>query len=344
MTFSPESPIATDFLELTGNTPLVDLGNLLPASSLRIVAKLEQFNPGGSAKDRTAKALIEQAVQNGLIPDSPDVHLVESSSGNLGVALARQAACRGWTFTCVVDPRANRTTLATMRTLGATIDIVAEPDAETGDWLVARRKRVAELVAADPRTINLDQYSSRAAFDAHDHGTMSEIVAQLGGAPAAVLVAMSTTGTIGGCLQHVRRIGASTQVIGVDAAGSVLFGGTRGPRMLPGYGAGAVPDLSSDVTPDRIIRVPDEQAVIGARALTRAESILPGASGGAVIAALGQIADQLEQELGTGATVVVILHDSGPAYLETVYDDAWVEDNLKMDPAECERRVQQWAH
>lgn len=332
----------SSFLDLTGNTPLVELNNLLPHSNLRIFAKLEQFNPGGSAKDRTAKALVEQAVDSGRIPNGGPVHLVESSSGNLGVALARQAASRKWSFTCVVDPRVNKATVATMRALGATIDHVTEPDPETGDWLVARRKRVAELVAESPDTINLDQYSNRAAFEAHDHGTMREVVEELGAAPAAILVAMSTTGTIGGVLKHVRRTGADTRVIGVDAAGSVLFGGTRGPRLLPGYGAGAVPDLSSDAIPDQVIRVSDERAVIGARALTRAELIMPGASGGAVIAALGESASALAAELGEDATVVVVLHDAGAAYLETVYDDAWVAEQFGMTAEDCEREVEQW--
>lgn len=332
----------SSFLELTGHTPLVELHHLLPKTNLRILAKLEQFNPGGSAKDRTAHALIEQALVEGKIPSEGPVHLVESSSGNLGVALARQAVTRGWRFTCVVDPRTNSTTLATMRALGGTIDYVEQPDPDTGDWLVARQRRVAELISSDEGAINLDQYSNRAAFLAHDQGTMSEIIQQLGHAPDALLVAMSTTGTIGGCLRCVRREEAKTLVIGVDSLGSVLFGGQRGQRLLPGYGAGAVPDLSADATPDRVIRVADQKAVIGARALTRAEAILPGASGGAVMAALKENAEELEQQLGAGATVVVILHDAGTAYLDTVYSDEWVENTFGMSAEDCEREVREW--
>lgn len=333
--------VADNYLQLTGSTPLVRLHNLLPNSNLQVYAKLEQFNPGGSAKDRTAHALVTDALADGRI-SGDDVHLVESSSGNLGVALARQAAARNWQFTCVVDKRVNRATVETMRALGAHIDTVKSPDPESGDWLVARRKRVAELLRELPHATNLDQYSSESAFRAHDEGTMREIVQQLGGAPDAVFVAMSTTGTVGGCARHLRRIGAPTQVFGVDAEGSVLFGGTRGTRHLPGYGAGMVPALSQSVVVEDVIRIPDAQAVVGARTLTRAEGILPGASGGAVVSALITQAQQLEGALGCDAIVVLVLHDGGAAYMDTVYNDDWVEQQLGLSPEECEKSVEAW--
>lgn len=335
-------PPADSFLELTGNTPLVRLPKLL-ANGLHVYAKLEQFNAGGSAKDRTAQALIEKAPElEELASANKKIHLVESSSGNLGLALARQANHRGWEFTCVVDGRVNKATVSAMKALGANIEQLTEPDPDTGDWLVSRRKRVHELVTTIPGAINLDQYSSRAAFDAHDYGTMTEIIEQLGQAPDAILVAMSTTGTIGGCARHLSRIGARTQVIGVDAEGSVLFGGKRGERHLPGYGAGVIPDLSNDVTPDQIVRIPDAHAVVGARVLTRAEGILPGASGGGVIAALCEKASELEEQLGPDAKVVVVIHDGGEAYMDTVYADDWVEQTLGLSAEECERKVKQW--
>lgn len=307
-----------------GKTPLIRLDDIAGqggvASDTRVWGKLESFNPGGSAKDRTARALVGEAERRGEL--RPGMKVVESSSGNLGVALAREAAVGGWEFHCVVDQRTNSATLALITALGGILHPVTEPDPETGDWLVARRKRVAEL-KDELGAVNLDQYSNRAAFAAHDGGTMAEIVDKLGRAPDVLVGAVSTTGTIGGCLRHIREHGYDTHVVAVDAVGSVLFGGTRGSRLLPGYGAGVVPDLSTEVDPGRVIRVEAGDAVRAARRMGRTTGFLPGASGGAVAHALHGLLEE-----GARGDIVGIFHDDGRAYLDTVYNDEWVEENL----------------
>lgn len=300
-----------------GNTPLVSLA-ALGLQNLTAWSKLEQFNPSGSAKDRSAHAMVAAA------HIAPGTMVIESSSGNLGLSLAREAVLGGWDFHCVVDPRANRATVNYMRALGATVHELIEPDPETGDWLVARRKKVAALLAENPDAINLDQYSNTAAFHAHATGTMREIHEQLGHAPDYLLVAVSTTGTIGGCQHYLQEQGLETQLIAVDAEGSVLFGGQRGTRHLPGFGAGVVPELSKQVRPDRVMRIADGASISAARKLARSAAIMPGASGGAVIAAL----QQLDSELTEPAEAVVIIHDSGNFYLETIYNDEWVRENV----------------
>lgn len=316
------------FLSLTGNTPLLRLERLCPRRDVEIWVKLEQFNPGGSAKDRTAEGLVERAIATGQVStgQGETPALVESSSGNLGMALARQALLRGWQFHCVVDPRVNTATLATIKALGATVHMVEEPDPSTGDWLAARKKKVAQLLEEIPNAVNLDQYSNTAAFDAHANGTMTEIVRDMG-VPDELYVAVSTTGTIGGCMQHLHDIGADTRVVGVDAEGSVLFGGERGERYLPGFGAGVVPPLSEDLHPHRVDRIPDVQSIVGARVLAKKEGILPGASAGAVIAAiLLQV-----PELPAGTRVAAVLHDAGQNYLDTIYNDDWGRETLGVD-------------
>ncbi|MCP1388580.1 pyridoxal-phosphate dependent enzyme [Corynebacterium sp. TA-R-1] len=304
-------------------TPLIDLSNGFSSAGSTVWGKLESFNPGGSAKDRTARALVADATERGLL--YPGAVAVESSSGNLGVALAREAVMGGWEFHCVVDARTNVATLRMIESLGATLHPVTEPDPETGDWLAARRKRVAAL-KEELGAVNLDQYSNRAAFDAHDFGTMTEIVEQLGHAPEILVVAVSTTGTIGGCLRHICRNGYDTQVVAVDAQGSVLFDGTRGERILPGYGAGVVPALSKEVEPDRVIRVEAADAVRAARRLATRTGFVPGASGGAVAHAI----EALLTEDGS-REIAAIFHDDGRAYLDTVYNDEWVAETLGME-------------
>ena len=301
-----------------GNTPLVRLDRLSQNWGFNLWAKLEAYNPGGSAKDRTAHAMV---TASNLKPGDT---VVESSSGNLGIALSREAVLGDWTFHCVVDPRANRTTVAHMKALGTVVHQITEPDPDTGDWLLARRARVAQLLEQMPDATCLDQYSNTAAFVAHDEGTMTEIVEQLGHAPDQLLVAVSTTGTIGGCLQYVATHGLGTQVIAVDAEGSVLFDGHPGTRHLPGFGAGMVPELSKKLAPHRVLRINDGASVEAARKLVRTEAILPGASGGAVIAAV----EKVRSDIPSGSDVVVILHDDGTRYMDTIYNDDWVEENL----------------
>lgn len=321
-------------LEEVGGTPLVRVANLLTRDDVTVWAKLESFNPGGSAKDRTASAIVDAAVSEGVL--KPGSTIVESSSGNFGVALARLALLNGWTFHCITDPRANRTTLAHMRALGAVVHGVTEPDPETGDWLAARLTRVRELLDEIPDAVTLDQYSHPAALKAHSEGTMREVTEALGHAPDLLFVAMSTTGTVGGCLRQLRGMGADTHVVGVDAEGSVLFGGTRGPRHLGGFGAGIIPALSAGSEPDEVARIPDVDSVVGCRVLAHREGILAGASGGAVVAALLERADRLP----SGAEVVLVLHDGGVPYLDTVYDDEWVQSTLGVGPEELARRVE----
>ncbi|MEH0146724.1 pyridoxal-phosphate dependent enzyme [Corynebacterium sp. Q4381] len=317
----PSTAAAPGILGAIGGTPLVDLSRgFQEGGESQVWGKLESFNPGGSAKDRSARAMVADATAKGLL--HPGAVAVESSSGNLGIALAREAVAGGWEFHCVVDPRTNRATLSMIAALGAVLHPVEQPDPETGDWLTARRNLVAQL-KEEIGAVNLDQYSNRAAFDAHDQGTMAEIVEQLGHAPELLAVAVSTTGTVGGCLKHIREHGYDTTVVAVDAEGSVLFDGTRGDRILPGYGAGVVTELSKDVVPDRVIRVPASDAVRSARGLARTTGFVPGASGGAVAAAVAQLIDE-----GAAREIVAIFHDDGRAYLDTVYNDEWVAEQI----------------
>ena len=318
-------------LDTIGGTPLVGLTRLLPDCPARLFAKLESFNPGGSAKDRSAQAIVAEALASGRIGRGST--LVESSSGNFAVALARLALLHDMKAVCVVDPRTNPATLAIVRALGAEVVPVTEPDPDTGDWLVARLTRVRELVDERPDAVWLDQYSNRAAVRAHADGTMQEVDLALGGDVDWVFVATSTTGTIAGCLAHVERAGLDTRVVAVDAAGSVLFGGERGTRLLAGYGAGIVPALAEGLTPHAVARIPDDEAVVGTRALALREGVLAGASAGAVAAAVARFAPQLS------GNVVLILHDGGQPYASTVFDDAWVEAEVGVSPDTLAARV-----
>ena len=331
----PDNSLSPSIVDLIGSTPLLRLTRIHPRSDINVWAKLEGHNPGGSAKDRTAAALFADARRTGRLEGVEAI--VESSSGNLGLALARHALLAGLEFHCVADPSMNRLTRKTMRALGAHIHVVPERDPDTGEWLAARRSLVAKLLAEIPRSMSFDQYSNPAAFAAHSEGTMREIVDALGAPPDFLFVAMSTTGTIGGCQRYLQSIRAGTQIIGVDAAGSVLFGGARARRSLPGFGAGVEPELAGLLDPIDVVRVAETDSVVASRFLARREGILPGASGGAVIHALGEMLPRIPSD----STVALILHDFGPAYIDTLYDDDWVASTIGLSPTDLETLVEQ---
>jgi 2,3-diaminopropionate biosynthesis protein SbnA len=305
-----------------GNTPLVALRRYLPSASLEMWAKLEALNPGGSIKDRPAVAMLEQAIASGLV--TPTTTVIESSSGNLGVGLAQACSYHGVRFICVVDTRTHATNIKAMRALGAEVRIVSRPDALSGDLLTARLKLVAELMRETPDCFCPDQYANRANPAAHAVGTMQEIDEALDGEFDYLFVATSTTGTLRGCGDYLRKHGRDAKLVAVDVLGSALFGGSRGHRPFPGLGAGVETVHSHAAAFDHLVRVSALDCVIGCRRLAAREALLCGASSGGVAAAIASLVG----ELAPGSRCAAIFPDGGAGYLDTVYDDAWVEREL----------------
>ena len=308
-----------------GDTPLVALNRLLDRRDIRVWGKLEAANPGGSAKDRPAARMVLDALKDGSI--DPGTTVIESSSGNMGVGLAQVCRYHGLRLICVVDKRAHEANIRTMRAFGAEVRVVTQPDPVTGDLLAARLKLVADLVESSPHSYWPNQYANPSNQAAHAEGTMREIDEALGGDLDVLLVATSTTGTLRGCCDYLGEHDRPTRVVAVDAAGSALFGGTPGERLLPGFGAGVESSLSAGADFDRLVRVSDLDCVVGCRRLAEREAILAGASAGGVASALEVIAPQLPAE----SRCAVIFPDGGAGYFGTVYDDDWVERELHCD-------------
>jgi len=303
-------------LSTIGRTPLVRLNRLFPANRIEIFAKLEAVNPGGSMKDRPALRMVRDGMRSGLVHQRS--LLVESSSGNLAIGLAQTCAALGLRLRVVVDPKITQTNLKILRAYGAEIDMVGTPDAETGEYLAARQKRVAELLATVPGAVNLNQYANPGNPDSHREGTVAELLQTLNGEVDWLVIAVSTCGTLRGARQAVAERGLKTRILAVDAAGSVLYG-KRGVRLLPGHGAGTVPAHMADDLADEAALVTDADCVAGCRALVTREAILAGASAGGIVAALNRYRHQWPAH----SRVALILPDRGDRYLDTVYDDAW---------------------
>lgn len=304
-------------LSAVGSTPLVELTRLLPGSPFTLYAKLEAANPGGSIKDRSAYVMLSEAIHTGtVIPGRSTV--VESSSGNLGIGLAQ--ACRYFDvrFICVVDPRTNPQNIAIMRAYGAEVHTVTERDPATGEYLPTRIRRVRELTATLPDAYCPNQYANPLNAWAHQT-TMREIVDSLDKPPDYLVCTVSSCGTLRGCAEYVREHDLPVRIVAVDAESSAIFHEPVGRRLIPGHGAAVPPALLRLDLADEVVHVNDLDALVGCRRLVNREAILAGGSSGAVVTAVSRL------DIPAGSTVAVILPDSGARYLDTIYDDAWVE-------------------
>ena len=308
-------------LSAIGNTPLIELTRFFSDMEFRLYAKMESLNPGGSMKDRPALEILTDGLRSGSL--SPGAVVIESSSGNMGIGLAQACSYLGLKFICVVDPKTTPQNILLLEAYGAQVDKITEPDPTTGEYLQARLNRVRDLLESTSNGFWPNQYANERNAFAH-HKTMHEIVTALGGTVDFIFCATSTCGTLRGCAEYVRERGLPTKVIAVDAVGSVIFGGERRKRLVPGHGAAVRPGLYQEGLADQCVHVTDLECITGCRRLARLEAILAGGSSGAVLMAI----DHMRPVLPKGAVCVAILPDRGERYLDTIYSNQWVEENF----------------
>lgn len=307
-----------NILEAIGETPLVELKKLLPAGRFRLFGKIEALNPGGSIKDRPAAEILGDALSSGAV--GPQTVIVESSSGNMGIGLAQACRFHGLRFICVVDEKTTVQNIRILEAYGAEIEVVTEPDPETGELLPARFARVRAFLEEHEDSFWPNQYANLHNPGAHYRTTMKEISTELGAEIDFLFTATSTCGTIRGCAEFVRDHGLRTKIIAVDAIGSLIFSDEQGPRYIPGLGAGLRPPLCDVSLIDEVVHVSDLDCIRGCRKLVEREAILVGGSSGGVLAAVAKVSERIPD----GAQCVAILADRGERYLDTVYSDEWV--------------------
>ncbi|WNW10159.1 2,3-diaminopropionate biosynthesis protein SbnA [Pseudomonas sp. DTU_2021_1001937_2_SI_NGA_ILE_001] len=305
-----------DIGDILHDQTFLDLRGLGPDFHL----KLESLNPAGSIKLKTAAGLIDDLQARGLI--RPDSILIESSSGNLGVALAMLCAARGLRFTCVVDPNSSRHSLGLMRAYGAEVIEVDRLDAN-GGFLGTRIALIRERLASDPRYLWLNQYENPANPRAHARTTAHSIARQFGHVDY-LFVGAGTTGTLMGCVQYFREHHPRTRIVAVDSVGSVTFGTPAGRRFIPGLGTSQRPPIFDPEGIHALEMVPEARSVAMARLLARTRGMLVGGSTATVIAAVHAWRERIEP----GAVVVALSPDWGERYLDTLYDDQWVTERF----------------
>lgn len=305
-------------------TPLLSLAD----DQLDLVTKLEFCNPTGSAKDRSALWILEQAIRRGDI--TPNTTVVESSSGNFAIALASFCRMLGIPFLPVLDPNCNEPTAAYLRALCDRVEIVSERDA-TGGYLQTRLARVHELVAELDAVYWPNQYANSDALDAHYRFTGGELCRSMTRIDY-LFVGVGTGGTVAGLSRRVKEAFPRCTVVAVDSVGSAIFGGAPSPRRIPGIGSSIVPPLCERALIDDVVIVPEPQAVLGCHELFERHGLYAGGSTGSVYAAI-QTYFAERPVSGRRPAVVFLAADRGSAYANTIYNPAWVRWLLADEPA-----------
>ena len=304
------SNIYTAADQLIGHTPLLELTHIEKNEQLeaRIVAKLESFNPGGSVKDRVAKAMLDDAEAKGLL--KPGAVIIEPTSGNTGIGLASVAAARGYRVIIVMPETMSIERRLLMKAYGA--ELVLTEGSKGMSGAIARAN---ELAAEIPGSFIPGQFDNPANPAAHEATTGPEIWADTDGKVDIFVAGIGTGGTITGVGRFLKGKNPDIQVIGVEPATSaVLNGKNPGPHGLQGLGAGCVPAVLDTSIYDEIIPVTDEAAYTAGRNLGRMEGVLAGISSGAALWAAVQVARRPENK---GKTIVTLFPDTGDRYLST---------------------------
>lgn len=295
---------------LIGRTPLLELSSIEKEYSLkaRVIAKLECMNPAGSAKDRVAKNMIDDAEKRGIL--TPDSVIIEPTSGNTGIGLALVCAVRGYRLIIVMPDNMSRERINTMRAYGAELVLT---DGKKG--MSGAIEKAQELHSEIPNSIIAGQFTNMANPEAHFLTTGPEIWEDTDGKVDIFVAGVGTGGTITGVGKYLKEKNPNVRIVAVEPRSSaVLSGGKAGAHGLQGIGAGFIPEVLSTDVYDEIITVSDEEAYEMGREMGKREGMLVGISSGAALYAAIELARRDENK---GKNIVVLLPDTGSRYLST---------------------------
>lgn len=326
------APITNNILESIGNTPLVKLNKVVEPGSATVYAKCEFLNPAGSIKDRMASFIIGKAEEEGLL--KPGGTIVENTSGNTGMGAAMTAAVKGYKAVFTMPDKMSQEKIDGLRAFGAQVIITpTDVPGDSPDHYVNVAKRMA---AETPNSFYMDQYHSQWNIEAHEVLTGKELYEQTdGGKVDAIVVGTGTGGTASGIGRYFKKMGAKTQIIGVDPLGSVHYHYFK-TGTLPTPYVYKVEGLGEDIkceafdpsVVDEMYQVNDYECFTMARRLTREEGLFCGGSSGGMV----HIACQVAKEMGEGKTVVVICPDSGTRYVTKYLSDEWMKMHGFLEP------------
>jgi len=296
--------LANNVLELICNTPMVKFNRIVEKDSAAIYAKLEQFNPGGSVKDRICLSMVMEAERQGLLKEGSTI--VEPTSGNTGIGLAMVGAVKGYHVVLTMPETMSVERIYILKALGA--EVVLTPGIEGMSGAI---KKAEEILKNTPHSFMPQQFKNPANPKIHRETTAKEILDAVGEKIDGFVAGVGTGGTITGVGEVLKEINPKVRVIAVEPEASpVLSGGKPGPHKIQGIGAGFVPDILNLKIIDEIVKVSDNDAYRASRRLAREEGLFVGISSGAA----AFVALQVAKALGKGKTVVTVLPDTGERY------------------------------
>ena len=296
--------------ELIGRTPLLELSNLAKKLELNatLLAKVEALNPGGSAKDRVAKRMVEDAEKAGILKAGATI--IEPTSGNTGIGLAVMAAARGYRAIIVMPDSMSMERRLLMTAFGAELVLTEGAKGMTGAI-----EKAEELAKEIPNSFIPGQFDNPSNPAAHYETTGPEIWEDTEGKVDIFVAGIGTGGTITGTGRYLKEQNPDVKIIGVEPASSpLLTKGEAGPHGLQGIGANFVPSILDTAIYDEVITVTEEEAYEAGRSIARTEGLLAGISAGAALHAAVEVAKRPEN---AGKTIVVLLPDTGDRYLST---------------------------
>ena len=323
-----------NILDLVGHTPLVSLEKIAAPMQGRFFAKVEAFNPGHSAKDRTALHIIKDAEEKGLL--SPGGVIVETTSGNTGYSLAMIAAIRGYRCILAVTDKSSQDKIDMLRALGAEVHVcpasVAADDPRSY-YEVAKR-----IHKETPNSIYINQYFNPLNTEAHYLSTGREIWEQTAGEITHLVACSGTGGTISGIARYLKEQNPKVQVIGVDADGSLIKKyfdtgeidkGELHPYYIEGLGKNMIPGALDTSVIDTFIKVNDKESALAAREISRRTGIFCGYTSGSAWVATQKY--NQDSPFSSESVVVVVFPDHGSRYMNKIYSDKWLKEKLDIN-------------
>ncbi len=303
--------IAKNITELIGHTPLIELTKYSAFKGLKkpIIAKVESFNPGGSAKDRIALAMIEDAEKKGEL--KPGATIIEPTSGNTGVGLALVAAIKGYKLILTMPETMSIERRNLVKAYGAQVKLTSGQEGMPGAI-----KAASKLLDSIPGSVILGQFDNPANPEIHYKTTGQEVWEDTDGKVDIFVAGVGTGGTVSGVAKALKEKNPKVKIIAVEPATSpVLNGGKSGPHKIQGIGAGFIPKTYDASLIDEVVDIDNDAAILAGRQLAQQEGLLVGISSGAAAFAATEIAKRPEN---AGKTIVTLLPDTGERYLSTV--------------------------
>ncbi|NLR57661.1 2,3-diaminopropionate biosynthesis protein SbnA [Chitinophaga polysaccharea] len=315
--------VISSILEKVGNTPVVKLDTPdLP--DVNLFCKLEYYNPTGSVKDRAAYYILQKCLEEKIIDQ--DTTIIESSSGNFGVALAAYCKLLSLKFICVIDPTISPINeMLIGSNYNAEICKVTTTD-RNGGYLLTRIEKVKELKNAIGNSYWINQYGNELNAEAYYKSLGEEICADFSSGLDYVFLGVSSGGTITGASRKIKERFPEASVIAVDMEGSVIFGAKPMKRSIPGIGSSMVPDILKGALIDEVVWVSEADVIANCQELLSEYSIFSGGSSGAVYAAMKQYFSRLPRR--QPVNVLCVLPDRGERYCNTIYNKTWCDELL----------------